>query len=108
MIRALFVLATLAVVAMPASAAVQQQREEWPAVSRDQSRENVTPKRSGRVTTNFCNDLCYCWNDPKITTIDQAACVYDQEESRYECTALMFYSCAKKTVEGRVTCRTCI
>jgi hypothetical protein len=107
MVRALAIFIALS--AVPQAHAAQQQPDHWPAVSRNQSRTATPSPLKGRVATNFCQDLCYCWTDPKITMVDQSACVYNHNESRYECTSLMFYSCAKKTApDGRVTCRTCM
>jgi hypothetical protein len=89
--------------------AAEQATVQWPSVSKNQSRSSLTlkiPVAKRDVTTNICQDLCYCTEDPKVTKVTNAVCI--QEDDKFVCTSYLFYDCAKRTVNGRETCRTCI
>lgn len=89
--------------------AAEKATAEWPSVSKNQIRSSLTlkiPVAKREVTTNICPDLCYCTDDPKVTKVTNALCI--EENNKVVCSSYMFYDCAKRTVNGHETCRTCI
>jgi hypothetical protein len=89
--------------------AAQTTPAEWPSISKNQDRGSLTlkiPVAKRDVTTNICPDLCYCTDDPKITKVSNAVCI--EEDGKVICSSYMFFECAKRTVNGRETCRTCM
>lgn len=93
--------------------AADQQTQEWPSVSANQDRSTfggrlLGPVGGRDVTTNVCQDLCYCTNDDKVTVLENAVCRKDAQELNV-CASAAYQSCAKRSIPGDlIVCKTCV